>query len=136
MCTLELASLRLSKHRCQELDHWGVSWGRIQVLHNRAHKNDIGARDAERILDCPVATALPNNYKALRRATTDEGVIDERSDLGEAYLAFSRMRTGMEAEKKSSSGCFGNNPFWDRHLRRWRRSPLVRGDLRWFSEIW
>jgi len=104
--TPELASLKLSKQRCQELGDWGVDRGRIQALLNREHKNDIGPRDAERILDCPVAMTIPNDYKALRRATTDASFIDERSDLGAAYLAFARMLTGAEAEKKSFMGRF------------------------------
>jgi Flp pilus assembly CpaE family ATPase len=104
--TPELASLKLSKQRCQELDHWGVDRGRIQALLNRGHKSDIGSKDAERILDCPVATTFPNDYKAIRRATMDGSFIDPRSDLGEAYLAFSRILTGAEAEKKSFMGLF------------------------------
>jgi pilus assembly protein CpaE len=100
--TPELASLKLSKQRCQELDHWGVERGRVQVLLNRGHKNDIGPRDAEEILDCPVAATFPNDYKAVRRANSDASFIDNRSDLGQAYLEFSRMLTGVKAEKKSS----------------------------------
>jgi Flp pilus assembly CpaE family ATPase len=104
--TPEFASLKLSKQRCQELNHWGVDRGRIRALLNRGHKNDIGPKDAERILDCPVAMTFPNDYKAVQRATTDAGFIDQRSALGEAYLAFSRMLTGAEAEKKSFMGLF------------------------------
>jgi len=104
--TPESASLKLSKQRCQELDHWGVDRARIQVLLNRGHKNDIGPKDAERILGCPVAATFPNDYKAVRRASTDASFIDRRSELGEAYLAFSRLLTGMEVEKKSFMGMF------------------------------
>jgi Flp pilus assembly CpaE family ATPase len=104
--TPEAASLQLSKQRCQELNHWGVDRERIQALLNRGHKSDIGAKDAERMLDCPVAMTFPNDYRTVRRASTDAGVIDKRSDLGEAYFAFSRMLTGAEAEKKSFMGLF------------------------------
>jgi MinD-like ATPase involved in chromosome partitioning or flagellar assembly len=104
--TPEFASLQLSKQRCQELDHWGVDRGRIQALLNRGHKSDIGAKDAEQILHYPVAATFPNDYKTVRRATTDASFIDKGSDLGEAYLAFARMLTGMESEKKSFMGLF------------------------------
>jgi pilus assembly protein CpaE len=104
--TPELASLKLSKQRCEELKYWGVDPARIQVLLNRGHKSDIGAQDAERMLECPVAATFPNDYKTVRRATTDASLIDKRSDLGEAYLAFARMVTGAEAEKKSFMGMF------------------------------
>ncbi len=104
--TPELGSLKLSKQRCQELDHWGVDRRRVHVLLNRGHKNDIGSKDAELILDYPVATTFPNDYRAIRRATTDASFIDKRSDLGEAYLAFSRMLTGAVGEKKSLMGLF------------------------------
>jgi MinD-like ATPase involved in chromosome partitioning or flagellar assembly len=104
--TPEFASLELSKQRCRELEQWGVDRGRIQVLLNRGHKSDIGSKDAERILDCPVAMTFPNDYKAVRRAIADASVIDKHCALGEAYLAFSRVLTGVEAGKKSLMGLF------------------------------
>jgi Flp pilus assembly CpaE family ATPase len=106
--TPEFAALKLSKQRCQELAYWGVERGRIQVLLNRGHKTDISSQEAERILDCPVAMTFPNDYKTVRRATTDASFIDKRSDLHETYLAFSRMLTGTGAEvgKKSLMGLF------------------------------
>ena len=73
---------------------------------NRGHKTDIGPQEAERILECPVAMTFPNDYKAVRRSTTDASCVDKRSDLGEAYLAFSRKLTGAEAEKRSFMGLF------------------------------
>ncbi len=76
------------------------------MLLNRGHKSDIGAQEAEKILDCPVAATFPNDYRTVRRATTDASLIDKRSDLGDAYLAFARMLTGAEAEKKSFLGLF------------------------------
>jgi MinD-like ATPase involved in chromosome partitioning or flagellar assembly len=99
--TPEFASLKLAHQRCQELGKWGVESGRIRVLLNRGHKSDIGAKDAEKILDCPVAATFPNDYKAIRRASTEGSFLDARSELGGAYLAFSRMVTGVEVEKKS-----------------------------------
>jgi pilus assembly protein CpaE len=104
--TPEFASLTLSKQRCQELGNWGVDRGRIQAVLNRGHKTDIAAQEAERILECPVAMTFPNDYKAVRRSTADASFIDKRSELGQAYLAFSRKLTGAEAEKKSFMGLF------------------------------
>jgi Flp pilus assembly CpaE family ATPase len=99
--TPELASLKLSKQRCQELDDWGVDRGRVQVLLNRGHKSDIGPQEAARVLDCPVAATFPNDYKTVRRAALDASSVDKRSHLGEAYLAFSKMLTGAETGKTS-----------------------------------
>jgi Flp pilus assembly CpaE family ATPase len=104
--TPELSSLKLSKQRCQELAHWGVDRGRIQVLLNRGHKNDIGQKEAQQILDCPVAATFPNDYKTVRLAASDGSFVDKRSDLGKAYLAFSRMLVGEETEKKSFMDLF------------------------------
>jgi Flp pilus assembly CpaE family ATPase len=104
--TPEFASLKLSQQRCEELRTWGIDRARIHALLNRGHKSDISAREAAEILGCPVAATFPNDYKALKRATTDAALIDKRSDLGEAYLAFSKMLTGAEGEKKSFMGLF------------------------------
>jgi Flp pilus assembly CpaE family ATPase len=101
--TPEFASLKLSQQRCRELENWGVERGRIQALLNRGHKNDMGAKDAEQMLECPVAATFPNDYKGIRQATTNGHFIDMRSDLGQAYLGFARMLMGVEVEKKSSS---------------------------------
>jgi pilus assembly protein CpaE len=98
--TPEFASLKLSKQRCQELDYWGVERGRVKALLNRGHKGDVGSQEAERILDRPVAMTFPNDYRSIRRATIDANSIDKHSDLGATYLAFSRMLTGRETEKK------------------------------------
>jgi hypothetical protein len=48
-----------------------------------------------------VAATFPNNYKAMRRASTDGGFVETRSDLGQAYLSFAKALTGAEVEKKS-----------------------------------
>ncbi len=107
--TPEFGSLMLSKQRCQELGNWGVDHGRIRALLNRGHKTDIGASEAEQILECPVVMTFPNDYRSVKRATADASFIDKRSELGIAYLAFSRLLTGVEveeAEKKSFMGRF------------------------------
>ena len=98
--------MNLSKQRYQELGHWGVDHDRIQMLLNRLHKSDMAPKDAEKILECPVAATFPNDYKTVRRAITDSGTIDKRSDLADAYRVFARILTGQEAEKKSFSGLF------------------------------
>lgn len=101
--TPEFASLKLSQQRCRELEHWGVDRARIHALLNRGHKNDMGAKDAEQILEFPVAATFPNDYKAVRKAIADGGFVDTRSELGQAYAGFARMLTGVQAEKKASS---------------------------------
>jgi pilus assembly protein CpaE len=99
--TPEFASLKLSQQRCLELNHWGVDPQRIHALLNRGHKSDIGAKDAEQMLGCPVAATLPNDYRAVRKAIAESSFIDRRSELGQAYLAFARRLAGAESEKKS-----------------------------------
>ena len=99
--TPEFASLKLAQQRCHELENWGVDRGRIQALLNRGHKSDMGAKDAEQMLECPVAATFPNDYKGIRRAMIDGSFVESRSDLGQAYLGFARLLTGVEAEKKS-----------------------------------
>jgi MinD-like ATPase involved in chromosome partitioning or flagellar assembly len=101
--TPDAAALKLSQQRCHELEGWGVERGRIQALLNRGHKSDIGPKDAEKILEHPVAATFPNDYKIVRKAIADGSFIELRSDLGRAYLTFAGMLLGAEMEKKSSS---------------------------------
>ncbi len=100
--TPEFTSLKLAQQRSRELENWGVDRERIQALLNRGHKNDMNAKDAEKILERPVAATLPNDYKGMRKAMTNGCFVETRSDLGQAYLAFGRMLMGVE-EKKASS---------------------------------
>jgi cellulose biosynthesis protein BcsQ len=108
--TPELASLKLSKQRCQELDHWGVDRGRIQALLNRGHKNDIGPKDAERILDCPVATTFPNDYRAVRRAPSMEVSLTNVPISAKRTLRFPEYLPVRRPRRSRSWGCFGNSP--------------------------
>ena len=85
-------------HGSDELDHFEGADGRVTKV--------VTKSDAEKILGCPVAATIPNDYAAVRRATSDGSFIDKRSDLGKAYLAFSRILTGAEAEKNSFMGLF------------------------------
>ena len=62
----------------------------------------MGAKDAEKILEFPVAATFPNDYKAIRRATANGGFVEMRSDLGQSYLSFARSLTGIGLEKKAS----------------------------------
>ena len=86
--TPEFASLKLAQQRCRELENWGVDRGRIQALLNRGHKDDMGAKDAGKILEYPVAATIPNDYKAMRKANANGCFVEARSDLGQAYVAF------------------------------------------------
>jgi Flp pilus assembly CpaE family ATPase len=104
--TPEFASLKLSKQRCQEVAAWGVDRARIKVVLNRGHKSDLTPQEAEKISECPVAITLPNDYRTVRRATTGATVVDRRTELGQAYLAFAQILTGVEPEKKSFMGMF------------------------------
>ena len=104
--TPEFASLKLSKQRCSELTNWGADPARIFALLNREHKDDLGARDAEKILGCTVAQGFPNDYKTVQRAVKKASFIDTRTNLGSAFIEFSKMLLGVEVEKKSFMGLF------------------------------
>lgn len=100
--TPEFASLRLAQQRTRELENWGVDRARIQAVLNRGHRDDMGAKDAEKILECPVAATIPNDYKAMRKASANGCFVEPRSDVGQAYLTLGRVLTGMEVKKASS----------------------------------
>jgi pilus assembly protein CpaE len=101
--TPEFASLKLAQQRSRELENWGVERGRIQALLNRGHRNDMDAKEAEKILECPVAATLPNDYKGIRKATVEGSFVESRSDLGQAYLALGRTLMGVGMAKKATS---------------------------------
>lgn len=102
--TPELASLKLSKQRCLELDQWGVERQRIYGLLNRGQRRDIGPEEAAGILGCPVAATFPNDYKVVQRAIQHASSVHARSALGKAYLAFAKALIGEESEKRSFMG--------------------------------
>lgn len=104
--TPEFACLELSRKRRQELEKWGVDRVRIFGLLNREHRDDLGAKEAERILECSVALTFPNDYRAVQKAVKNASPIDSRTSLGEAYATFSRMLCGLEADKKPFLGLF------------------------------
>jgi len=100
--TPEFPSLKLAQQRSKELDQWGVDRARVFGLLNRGHKNDMNAKEAEKILGCPVVATFPNDYKSIRRQITEGGSIDVRSNLGQSYVAFSRILTGVERKAAKS----------------------------------
>ena len=104
--TPEFASLKLSQQRGQELAHWGVDATRVRALLNRGQRGDMVAKDAEKILECPVVATFPNDYKSVRKAVNEGSSIDTRSDLGAAYMAFSRVLMGLDSGEKKGSSWF------------------------------
>ncbi len=104
--TPEVPSLTLARQRCQELERWGVESGRIQVLLNRWHKQDMSTGDAEEVLEHSVGMCFRNDYRTLQQAIMRASPVDTDSELGTSYLKFARALTGTQPAKKGLMDLF------------------------------
>lgn len=99
--TSELPSLHLARKAVNLLDQLGFPKDRFQVVMNRIDKRDeLGAPEIEKLLNCSVHSRVPNDYFALHRAVTLGQSVDSHGELGKAILAV--------ASKISNSGTNGN----------------------------
>ncbi|MBI3472724.1 MAG: hypothetical protein HY013_15315 [Candidatus Solibacter usitatus] len=94
--TAELPSLALARHRLRALRHHGVDPGRIRVIVNRWHRNDPKPEQVGELLEQPVASVLPNDYRAVSKATRESGLVDRNTELGKAILSLARKLGGLD----------------------------------------
>lgn len=88
VCTPEIPALRLTQHRCTELQRWGVPEERIGILLNRWHKSDPAPAEVTRMIERPVLKSFPNDYVGVRAAVAAGGGVSFDSKLGKAYIEF------------------------------------------------
>ncbi len=102
VCTPEIPSLRLTQHRCTELQRWNVPEERIGILLNRWHKTDPTPAEITRLLGRPVLKAFPNDYPALRAAVAAGSSVPFDSKLGGAFLEFAGKLVAEPAVNRQS----------------------------------
>ncbi|MGH9720853.1 MAG: AAA family ATPase, partial [Bryobacteraceae bacterium] len=76
VCTPELASIALAEQRITELKSRGVPTGRIGIVLNRFHKSGMKPAEIESILNQSIVAVVPNDYKAVNRATIGRQLVD------------------------------------------------------------
>jgi len=95
VCTPEVAPLRLTRQRCEEIALWGAPRTRIHVLLNRAQRGEMGVEDVKKITGFDVAAVFPNDYRNLREAMNLGSVLTVKTGLGHAALEFAGQLAGV-----------------------------------------
>jgi pilus assembly protein CpaE len=96
VCTPEVTSLHLAKRKVQQCRDGGVDLDRLRVLVNRVGAwGGLDLRHLERLVGLPVTWALDNDYRAVRRAAWEGGLIAPDSALA-AQLSELGERLGEE----------------------------------------
>jgi pilus assembly protein CpaE len=100
VCTPEILPLRLAEQRFRELEQWGVSEERVQVLLNRWTKTELSAADVTEHLKRPVLHVFPNDYRAVRSALLDGRPVSQDSALWRECTRFTALLTGRDDSEK------------------------------------
>jgi Flp pilus assembly CpaE family ATPase len=93
--TPEMLSLQLARQRIDELLDVQVERPRIKIVVNRWHKDDLKPREIAEILDCPVAFALPNDYREVSNAVAARAFVEPNNKLGRAYRSWAAAAVGL-----------------------------------------
>jgi Flp pilus assembly CpaE family ATPase len=94
VCTPELASLTLAGQRLEELKAHGAVPGRLRVVLNRWHKNDMKPEEVATLLGHPVSMVIRNDYRAISKAFTSGKPVSPDTELGRSFVEFGRKLTG------------------------------------------
>jgi pilus assembly protein CpaE len=110
--TSELASLHLTRRSVGVLEQLGFSKDRFKVLVNRTSKKDgIGSGDMQKVFNCPVYQAFPNDYFALHRAISLGQSLSGNCELGKSVDSYSgRLLETAQAEKQISAESLETQP--------------------------
>lgn len=106
--TSDLASLHLARKAINLLVQVGFSKDRYQIVMNRMSKRDeIGGSDIEKIFNCPVYAALPNDYFALHRVISLGQPLAVDCELGRAIATLAGRVAGVTPDAKKPAGTVG-----------------------------
>lgn len=92
--TPEVLSLHLARQRVEELESFGVSKSRIQVLVNRLQPRDMSAEDISKALGCGIGGVFPNDYPVVNKSILDGGFVNDGTKLGRAYRSLAGVIAG------------------------------------------
>jgi pilus assembly protein CpaE len=90
VCTPEISSLQLAREKLFYLASCGLD-ARVSVILNRTQKKGAFSKEqSEEILGVPIRRCFPNHYVEVTRAIAAGSAVSPRTDLGEAFVQFSR----------------------------------------------
>jgi Flp pilus assembly CpaE family ATPase len=95
VCTPELASLTLAGQRLEELKAHGAIPGRLRVVLNRWHKNDMKPDDVATLLGHPVSIVIGNDYRSISKAFSSGKPVNPETDLGRSFDEFAKKLMGI-----------------------------------------
>lgn len=110
VCTPEVLSLTLARHRLDELHRRQIPPERVHVILNRWHSHDMKPEEAEEFLKHKVVAALPNDYKSVNDAILHGTLVPSESELGRNIAAVAKWLAGETADviiPKQKSSWFG-----------------------------
>ena len=103
VCTPELPSLQMARHRCTELEEYEVPRDRVHIILNRQERGSLPLRDIEKALDRPVFATLPNDYKHVRDAIVESRLVATSSPFGEACKVLARKVSGVPKSSRMAA---------------------------------
>jgi len=96
--TAELPSLHLARKAVNMLQQLGFPKERFHIVVNRVSKKDgIGTGDMEKLFNCPVHAAFPNDYFSLHRVVTLGQPLGGDGELGRAIENLAGKLSGQMA---------------------------------------
>lgn len=110
--TTELPSLHLTRKAIGLLAQLGFGKDRFHVVVNRVGKKDeIAGNQIEKLFDCPIHAALPNDYFSLHRVITLGRPLGTDCALGKSIETLtSKIAAGSTVDKKRPGGVTGTKP--------------------------
>jgi pilus assembly protein CpaE len=103
--TSELPSLHMARRAIGMLNQLGFEKERFQVLLNRVQKSDgLAGADVEKMFNCPVHGAFPNDYLSLHRMVTLGRPLEADCELGRAIEGLVGRLSGSALGEKRKGG--------------------------------
>jgi pilus assembly protein CpaE len=110
--TSEMPSLHLARKAVNMLDQHQFPKDRFQVIVNRVNRKDgISTGDMEKLLNCSVHTAFPNDYFALHRVVTLGQPLGADGELGRAIDSLAGKLAGQSAAVKKGAPGLSDTKF-------------------------
>jgi pilus assembly protein CpaE len=96
VCTPEVPSLKLARHRCAELAAWGAPDANTHILMNRWVTGGLTLDAIGKLIGREVFTTIPNDYASIQRAILSSSLAPSNSAFAKGCLRLARKAAGLE----------------------------------------